>query len=108
MAFDPDRAYNEVISAGEDWADKKAAFEVLDDATKSVLATLTGDALRAAGRHAQAQTRALASEGYLDHLKALGAARKAFLLAQVRYDGLKMLAELRRTQESTRRAEMKL
>jgi hypothetical protein len=35
-------------------------------------------------------------------------ARKAWLLSQVRYDSIKMLAELRRTQESTRRAEMRL
>jgi hypothetical protein len=30
------------------------------------------------------------------------------LLAEVRYKGLQMLAELRRSEESTRRAEMKL
>jgi hypothetical protein len=35
-------------------------------------------------------------------------ARHAFLRAQVKYDSIKMLAELRRTQESTRRAEMRL
>lgn len=108
MAFDPDRAYTEVISAGEDWADKKSAYEALDDVTKSILAQLTGEALQSGGSHAQAQTGALASDGYRTHLKALGEARRAFLHAQVRYEGLKMLAELRRTQESTRRAEMKL
>lgn len=108
MDFDPDRIYQAVVDAGEDWADKKAAYEALDDVTKSVLADLTGDYAKSASSRTQAESMALASKPYKDHLAAVSGARRAWLMAQVKYEGVKMLAGLRQTQESTRRAEMKL
>ena len=33
MSLDPDKIYEQVTKSGADWADKKAAFEVLDDLT---------------------------------------------------------------------------
>ena len=56
----------------------------------------------------EAEMYALASEDYKTHLRSLQDARRAFLRAQVKYDSLRMLAELRRSQESTKRAEMNL
>lgn len=106
--FDPAKIYVEVVSAGEDWADKKSAYEALDGATKSVLAEVTGKYLPVSKTRIEAEMVALASQEYRSHLEAVNAARKDFLLAQVKYNGLTMLAELRRTQESTRRAEMRL
>jgi hypothetical protein len=106
--FNPDAIYREVLAAGEDWADKKAAYEALDDSTKSVLADLTGDYMDGKTTKAEAERSALASGGYKDHLAAVKKARREWLMAQVKYDSLKMLAEMRRSQESTRRAEMRL
>ena len=106
--FDPDEIYHKIVTAGEDWADKKAAYEALDENTKSVLAEILGRYLDPATSHAKAETYALASKDYRDHLASVSKSRKEFLRAQVCYDSLKMLAELRRSQESTRRAEMKL
>lgn len=109
MEFDPTKIYHEVVSAGEEWADKKSAYEALDGATKSVLADLTAEyKIAHASTRADAEMRALGCTTYRDHLNAVNAARKEFLRAQVKYNGLTMLAELRRTQESTRRAEMRL
>ena len=102
----PERIYSEVTDAGEAWADCKAAYEALDDVTKSVLADIALGYMDGKTSKAEAELRALASRGYRDHLASVKDARKAWLLAQVRYDSIKMLAELRRTQESTRRAEM--
>lgn len=106
--LDPDAIYKQVLAAGEDWADKKAAYEALDDNTDSILADITGQYLEGGGTKAACETRALSSKAYRDHLREVSAARKAWLMAQVRYDSLKMLSELRRSEESTRRQEMRL
>jgi hypothetical protein len=108
MDFDPDAIYREVIAAGEDWADKKAAYEALDDNTKSVLSDIALGYMDGKTSKSEAELRALASKPYRDHLSEVKFARRAWLLAQVKYDSLKMLADMRRSQESTRRAEMGL
>ena len=108
VPFDPDRMYAHVVRVGDEWADAKAAFEALDDVTKTVLAEVTADYLPQESSKAQAEMRALASKIYKEHLAAVAAARRVFLRAQVSYEGAKMLAGLRQTQESTRRAEMRL
>jgi hypothetical protein len=107
--LDADRIYHEVTTAGETWADTKSAFEALDDLTKTVLAEITSNFLPPmCHTKAEAEIRAQSSTQYKEHLATKAAARKAWLLAEVKYKGLVMLAELRRTQESTRRQEMKL
>jgi len=106
--LEPEKIYVEVTSAGETWADCKAAYEALDDNTKSVLADIALGYMDGKISKTEAELRALASKAYRDHLAEVRNARRAWLMAQVRYDSLKMLAELRRTQESTRRAEMRL
>jgi hypothetical protein len=103
--------YRTLTEAGERWADSKAAYQALDDSSKSILADLTQtyyeDGTKA-GSRAAAETLALRSAQYRDHLAQVAAAHKAFLRAQVRYDSLRTLVELRRSEESTRRAEMRL
>jgi len=106
--LDPSSIYLEVLKAGEEWADKKSAYEALDDNTKSVLAKITGGFMDGKISKTEAERCALASQDYREHLASVSDARHEWLRAQVRYDSLKMLAELRRTQESTRRAEMRL
>lgn len=106
--LNPDEIYETISKAGEEWADKKSAYEALDDNTKSVLAEITGRYMDTGQSKSAAEVSALASRDYREHLASLSKARGEFLRAQVRYDSLKMLAELRRSQESTRRAEMRL
>lgn len=105
--FDPERIFREVVAAGEEWADKKSAYEAYDDNTKSVLARIATDCPPGMSKVA-AEQMALASETFRAHLEEKQAARRAYLLAQVKYRSLEMLAELRRSQESTRRAEISL
>lgn len=106
--LDPEKIYVEVTAAGEDWADKKSAYEALDDNTKSVLSEISGRYLDAGETIGKAEIHALSSKDYREHLVSLSKARHEFLRAQVKYDSLRMLAELRRSEESSRRAEMKL
>jgi hypothetical protein len=108
MDFDPDKIYATVSEAGEEWADKKSAYEALDDNTKSILADIALGYMDGKTSKAEAELRALASKPYRDHLAEVKAARRAWLMTQVKYDSLKMLVELRRSQESSRRAEMNL
>lgn len=109
MSLDPDQIYKAVTDAGEVWADRKAAYELLDDMTKTILADLTTDTMRGHKcSKGEAETRAYAHPIYKEHLTALSGARRAWLQAEVKYKGLQMLSELRRSEESTRRAEMGL
>jgi hypothetical protein len=106
--LDADHIYRLISESGEDWADKKSAFQALDDLTKTILSDIKGDYLPSSKSRAEAEDCALASKGYKEHLASLSAARRAWLLAEVRYKNLQLLAELRRSEESTRRAEMNI
>lgn len=110
LLLDSDKMYKALIESGEAWADTKAAYQALDSATASVLADLTQgyrDGKDGPSR-AEAETMARRSPQYRDHLASVNVANKAYLRAQVRYDSLRTLIELRRSEESTRRAEMRV
>ena len=102
-----DKMYTKLVEVGEAWADLKAAYHALDDSAPSVLADLTM-AYKGDGSRIEAEMMARRSQQYRDHLASVAVAHKAYLRAQVRYDSLRTLVELRRSEESTRRAEMRL
>ncbi len=105
MSYEPEKIYHALMESGNDYADKRAAFCVLDDLTKSVLADAYTEFKE--GSAAEKKEKALASDTYLAHLQSLSVARRAFLLAQVRYKSTEALADAQRTKQSTMRAEMK-
>lgn len=105
--MDSDRIYDEISKAGEAWADAEAAADLLEETKKSVLAKLMiecNQSNTSAGR----EMYALADPEFRKHIEGMVAARRAANKARVRYDSAKVLAELRRSEESTRRAEMTL
>lgn len=106
MTFDVDKFYHSVVEAGNDWSDKNAAADLLEETKKSVLAELSNQA--AGASNAAKETLALADPVYRLHITHMVRARQEANRARVKYDAMKMLAELRRSQESTRRAEMSL
>lgn len=101
--FAPEAIYRQLLQAGEDWADKEAAAEILEENKKTVLAELKRGYQ---GSDAERERNALADAAYKLHLTNMNAARKEANRARVRYDSARVLAELRRTQESTRRMEV--
>ena len=105
MDFDPEAIYQRLSEAGEEWADKDAAANLLEETKKTLLAELMQGFQ---GSNAERERCALADTTYKHHLKTMVAARKEANRARVRYDSMKVLAELRRTEQSTRRAEMTL
>lgn len=100
--FDPEAIYRRLEAAGDDWVDKNAAAEILEETKKTVLAELM---VGFQGSAAERERMALADHAYRLHLTNMVAARKEGNRARVRYDSVRVLAEMRRTQESTRRAE---
>lgn len=106
MSLDADQIFAKIQTAGEEWADKKAAFCALDDVTATVKADLTTDFYTTCSSKAEASERALAASRFKEHIASVAGARRAWLLAEVKYKNLQLLADLRRSEESTRRAEM--
>lgn len=100
--FEPEKIYQRLLEAGDDWVDKNAAAEILEETKKTLLAELMGGFQ---GSNAERERMALADTTYKLHLKNMVMARKESNRARVKYDSVRVLAELRRTQESTRRAE---
>ena len=105
--FDPDRIYQNIVAAGEEWADKEAAAELLEETRKTVLAELMNAEEKGLSMAAR-ESFALASPTYKLHVTNMVIARKEANKARMRYDAVKVLAEMRRSQESTRRAEMNI
>jgi hypothetical protein len=104
--YDPQKIYDRLIEAGHDWADKKAAYDLIESTSKSVLSSIKRN--NTYGKSdAERTSEALAHPDYKEHLTDRNTAYKAFLRAQVMYDSAKALADARRTQASTMRAEAK-
>lgn len=102
--FDPDRIRERLVEVGEDWADKDAAASLLEETKKTVLAELR---LKAEGSTGAAkEMNALADPVYRHHVTSMVAARREANKAKIRWETGKTWAELRRSQESTKRAEM--
>ena len=92
--------------AGEEWAEADYAASLLEETKKSVLSQ---EMQRFAGlSNAAAEAKAMGSDVYLNHIREMSAARREANKARVRYDSAKMFVELLRTQEATKRAEMRL
>lgn len=99
-----DKAYAELLEAGNEFADLNAAAELLERTREPLLCELklaspeTSDAARA--------TEAMASEKYVTHVHAMVEARRLANRAKARLGAVQTLAELRRTEEASRRQEM--
>jgi hypothetical protein len=92
--------------AGEEWADLDAAATLLEELKKVTLAQIMSQ--HAGMSNAAAETAALASEAYTEHLGKMTRARNAANKALVKYKSAQMYVELMRTEAATRRAEMGL
>jgi hypothetical protein len=101
--LNPDEIHERLRLAGEEWADKDAAANALEEMKHTILAEFTNQAVGSSA--AEKKSLALAEPAYKLHLTSMVAARKEANRAKVRYDTGKIWAELKRTQESTRRAE---
>ncbi len=103
---DPIRLAHGIVSRGEIWADADGAANLLEETRGTLLGKLLREHFDQPAWKAEALAKA--DPRYEEHIKAMVAARTVSNLAKVRYDGSKVLADLQRSAESTRRAEMQM
>ncbi len=104
----PDAIFHRIVEVGEEWAEADKAARLLEDLTKSRLAQLT---LREQARgvsRVQAETEALASDAYQEHVRSGIQAREHASKLQVRHKAALMWVELWRSLNANQRAEMRL
>ncbi len=103
---DPGRLAQGIVSRGEIWADADGAASLLEETKGTLFAKLVKEHFDQPAWKAEALAKA--DPRYEEHIKAMVAARTMSNLAKVKYDGSKVLADLQRSAESTRRAEMQM
>lgn len=106
MNFDPDKIAHELAKAGEEWANAEAAASQLEELKKVVLSQCKLSSSEKSD--AAKETEATASPEYRTHIIGMVEARKVANLKKARYLTMKTWAELKRTEQSNRRAEMNL
>lgn len=105
-SFDPNKAYQELITKGRDWADKNAQAQHWEEMRRPLRSQLVADHLKEGMAVSKAEHLAQASDDYKAHIIQMVNARKDANRARVEYDAAKILAELRRTKSANDRAEM--
>lgn len=106
MNLDANKLYNDLMTAGSEWADKQAAYNILEDTKNAVLARLMlrSKATSVAAREVDAK----ASEEFQSHVENTQEAMKEALKAKVKYESIKTWIELKRTEAANERALAKL
>lgn len=100
--LDVETLAHELEQLGLDWADKRAAAEALDDATKSVLGAALLDC---EGKNApEREARARNAPTFTAHRDELRDAKREAYRAHIRYEVMKTRIELRRSNSATERA----
>lgn len=99
--LDVDELCQQLELLGLDWADKKAAAEALDDATKSVLGAALLDCQGKNVTEREAMARNAAS--FTAHREAVREAKREAYQAHIRYEVQKTRIELRRSNAATER-----
>lgn len=101
--FSPEAIYKQLLSSSQEWAKADEEARKLKEMDKIVLAEITNQT--EGDSYADRKSRALASAEYKLHKEKMIAAKTAANVAMAKYKAMQSLAEMRRTQESTRRAE---
>ena len=106
MNLNADEIYAKIIAAAKEWVTADEESRRLTKLEKVVLAEITNQ--QPAESMAERKSLALASAEYKHHIAMMIAAKTASNMAHARYKAMHSLAELRRSEESTRRQEMRL
>lgn len=104
MEVDPNVVYQKLLDAGNEWSDAEAAASLLEETKKSVLANLMSKVVEKSV--AAKETYALQTKDYQDHLRSMVEARRIANRARVKYNSMKVWADMYRTAEATKRVEM--
>lgn len=106
--LDAGAVFVRLIELGEAWADRQAAASLFEETKGATLARLTVERMDERTSRAQAETLAMASDEWLSHVEGMVQAKKSAQKAMVRWKSALMWAEMLRSQNATRREEMRL
>ncbi len=107
MGWDDNRPWSEIYrEAGEDWADKEAAAQLLEDCKSATLAQWAADQGDIPVNRAEQNVKA--SKEWVDYITRMVEARKAANKAKVKLESIKMRAMEQQARDATLRAEMRL
>ena len=106
--FDPNVMVKRAEKLGDDWAEKDAAFGMLDDTKKNLEGKLVSPLLDEGIPVTKAVYYAHAKQEYANYIKNLSEAREAKNKASVKYKTYLKWIDLIQTKEANQRAEMKI
>lgn len=104
--LDPERLHYELVTVGMEWAEAQAAYDLLYETKKILLAKLKASS--GGKSEAERESRALASPEYMEHIAAMNKAAKKAMELRVKYDSLKTYIDMLRSKMALQRAEMQL
>lgn len=104
--INPAGIFERLVTLGEAWGDANAAAAMLEEMQKPLLSKLTIQQMEGGVSRALAETEALASDEYGRHVERMVAARREANLCRVRYQSGQVWAELLRSANANRRAEL--
>lgn len=107
LDFDPTKIYNKVVTKGNEWAERKAEAQYLEEAGKVLLAVITSELTNKMSA-TQATSTAKADERWQTHIEGLRVAQMASYKAQVDYEGAKGWRDDLRTKIVTMRDVAKI
>ena len=105
-SFDPNVMMKKAEELGNKWAEADAAHGLLEDTKKTLLAQITNEFLEQGRNKTTAETMAMASKEYAEHIKQLSQARRDKNLSLVKYNSYRKWLDLIQTKEANLRAEM--
>ena len=104
--LDPQKLYQELLDCGQKWADAQAAYDLLHETKKVVLANLKNQSQ--AKSEVGKETEALAHPDYMEHIVKLHKAARDAMRYRVQYESLRVYIDLLRSKIALKRAEMQL
>lgn len=102
--YDPDKIFDALETAAEDWANADHEARLLEGLQKSRLAQITLAKQVTAKTKAQAELESLADPEYQEYVRGMVAAKHKAIRARAKYENYQALSEARRTQESSNRS----
>ena len=111
VSLDPEELYARHRALGEKWADADAAYRLLDDTAKTVLAECEIEARNegpTGTTQAAIERAGRVAAKYREHLEALAKSRREANRAKVNYDCYDTYIEMLRTKSANERAEANL
>jgi len=104
MDHSPDTVKDRLIAVGEEWADKNAAAQLLEETRKTMFAKMCN--ICSAESIAAKEKFAYAHEEYIAHVELMVEARRVANRARVKFDSAKVWIDLERSKQVTERQLM--